>query len=101
MKLAYFDDFRLGAVKGDAIIDLTPLLTSLPHRDTQDLMPALIADFAAHRARLQAHVATAAGVPLSGVRLRAPLPRATDRLHGDELHGKRHAAEAAGDQRLP
>jgi 2-keto-4-pentenoate hydratase/2-oxohepta-3-ene-1,7-dioic acid hydratase in catechol pathway len=76
MKLAYFNDYRLGAVKGDAIVDLTPLLTGLPHRDTQDLMPALIADFAAHRARLEAHVVTATGTPLAGVRLRAPMPRA-------------------------
>ncbi len=76
MKLGYFNDFRLGAVKGDAIVDLTPLLTGLPHRDTQDLMPALIGDFAAHRARLEAHVASSAGTPLASVRLRAPMPRA-------------------------
>lgn len=76
MKLAYFNEYRLGAVKGDAIVDLTPLLAALPHRDTQDLMPALIADFAAHRARLDAHITTAEATPLAGVRLRAPMPRA-------------------------
>jgi 2-keto-4-pentenoate hydratase/2-oxohepta-3-ene-1,7-dioic acid hydratase in catechol pathway len=76
MRLSYFDDFRLGVLKGDGIVDVTPLLTALPHRDTQDLMPALIADFTAHRARLEAHVAGAAAKPLDSVRLRPPLPRA-------------------------
>lgn len=76
MKLTYFDDYRLGAVKGDRIVDLTPLLTGLPHRDTQDLMPALVAEFASLRPRLEAHVASDAGVLLSAVRLRAPMPRA-------------------------
>jgi len=76
MRLTYFDDHRLGAVKGDAIVDLTPLLASLPHRDTQDLMPALIAEFSALRAEIEAHLSSGTGKPLSEVRLRAPLPRA-------------------------
>jgi 2-keto-4-pentenoate hydratase/2-oxohepta-3-ene-1,7-dioic acid hydratase in catechol pathway len=76
MRLTYFDDYRLGVLKGDGIVDVTALLTGLPHRDTQDLMPALIADFPAHRSRLETHVADAAAKPLSSVRLRAPLPRA-------------------------
>jgi 2-keto-4-pentenoate hydratase/2-oxohepta-3-ene-1,7-dioic acid hydratase in catechol pathway len=76
MRLTYFDDYRLGVLKGDGIVDVTSLLAGLPHRDTQDLMPALIADFAAHRARIEAHVAGAAAKPLASVRLRAPLPRA-------------------------
>ncbi|PWS37399.1 fumarylacetoacetate hydrolase [Falsiroseomonas bella] len=76
MRLTYFDDYRLGVLKGDGIVDVTSLLTALPHRDAQDLMPALIADFAAHRARIEAHVAGAAAKPLASVRLRAPLPRA-------------------------
>ncbi|WP_137176338.1 fumarylacetoacetate hydrolase family protein [Roseomonas sp. AR75] len=76
MRLTYFNDFRLGVLKGEGIVDVTALLTGLPHRDTQDLMPALIADFAAHRARLEAHVAGATATPLGSVRIRAPLPRA-------------------------
>jgi 2-keto-4-pentenoate hydratase/2-oxohepta-3-ene-1,7-dioic acid hydratase in catechol pathway len=76
MRLTYFDDYRLGVLKGDGIVDVTGLLTHLPHRDTQDLMPALIADFSSHRARLETHVADAPAKALSSVRLRAPLPRA-------------------------
>lgn len=76
MKLTYFDDYQLGAVKDDRIIDITNLLTHLPHRDTQDLMPALISDFDGLRDKIAAHVADNEGVALSSVRLRAPIPRA-------------------------
>ena len=76
MRLTYFNDYRLGVLKGDAIVDVTSLLTVLPHRDTQDLMAALIADFAAHRARIEAHVAAEKGLALAEVHLRAPMPRA-------------------------
>jgi len=75
MKLAYFNDYRLGAVKNDTIVDLTPLLGGLPHRDRQDLMPALIGEFDAYADRIKAHVAATDGVALADVRLRAPLPR--------------------------
>lgn len=74
MKLAYFDDYLLGVVADDRIVDVTGLLDALPRRDRRDLMPALIAAFADYRPRIEAHLAGAAGRPLSGVQLRAPLP---------------------------
>jgi 2-keto-4-pentenoate hydratase/2-oxohepta-3-ene-1,7-dioic acid hydratase in catechol pathway len=75
MKLAYFDDWRLGVVKGDAIVDVTALLKEIPHRDSQDLMAGLIARFGEYKGRLEAAVGREKGVPLAGVRLRPPLPR--------------------------
>ena len=75
MRLTYFDDFRVGVLKGETVVDITALLTALPHRDTLDLMPALIAAFADVRPRIEAHVAEADGRPLADIRLRAPLPR--------------------------
>lgn len=75
MKLGYFDDFRPGVVSGDRVFDLTATLADLPHRDTLDLMPALIADFAARRPTIEALIARGGGTPLSSVTLRAPLPR--------------------------
>lgn len=75
MRLTYFDDFRLGILKGEAVVDITPLLSALPHRDTLDLMPALIAEFGSLRDTIEAHVAGADGRPLTEVRLQAPLPR--------------------------
>jgi 2-keto-4-pentenoate hydratase/2-oxohepta-3-ene-1,7-dioic acid hydratase in catechol pathway len=75
LRLTYFDDYRVGAIKGDAIVDLTPLLSSLPHRDTLDLMPALIAEFDAFRPTIEAELTKEMGKKLSEARLRAPLPR--------------------------
>ena len=74
MKLCYFDDFRLGAVKGGNVVDITDTISHLPHRDTRDLINGLIADWANLKGKVEAAVAAADGVPLSGVRLRPPVP---------------------------
>jgi len=74
MKLACFDDYKIGIVNGDGIVDVTSLLADIPHRDRQDLIAGLIARFDDYRSRLQ-QAANGAGVPLESVRLRAPLPR--------------------------
>jgi hypothetical protein len=74
VKLAYFNDFQLGVVVGEGIVDVTPLLSDIPARDRQDLMPGLIARWDAYRPKLKA-AAKGAGIPLAEVKLRAPLPR--------------------------
>ena len=75
MKLGYFDDWRLGVVKGDAIVDVTALVQDVPHIGPHDLICGLIERFPAYRAKLDAAVAREKGVPIAGVRLRPPLPR--------------------------
>lgn len=74
MKLLYFDDFKLGVLAGDTVVDVTALVADLPHRDTQDLMNGLIENFDAYRGRLE-EAAKGKGVPVSQVRIRPPLPR--------------------------
>jgi 2-keto-4-pentenoate hydratase/2-oxohepta-3-ene-1,7-dioic acid hydratase in catechol pathway len=74
MKLCYFNDFRLGVVKGDNVVDITDTVSHLPHRDTRDLINGLIAGWASLKGKVEAAVAAADGVPLSGVRLRPPVP---------------------------
>ncbi len=74
MKLCYFNDFRLGVVKGDNVVDITDAVSRLPHRDSRDLICALIADWADQKGKVEDAVAAGASVPLSGVRLRAPVP---------------------------
>jgi 2-keto-4-pentenoate hydratase/2-oxohepta-3-ene-1,7-dioic acid hydratase in catechol pathway len=74
MKLAYFNEFQVGVVKGDRIVDVTSVLTDIPHRDRQDLMAGLIERFDAYKARVE-KAAAQEGVPLASVRLRPPLPR--------------------------
>lgn len=75
MKLGFFDDYRLGVVKGDAIVDVTDELDAIPRLEPQHLMQGLIADFGTYRARLEARVSAEAGKPLADVRMRPPLPR--------------------------
>jgi 2-keto-4-pentenoate hydratase/2-oxohepta-3-ene-1,7-dioic acid hydratase in catechol pathway len=75
MRLLYAGDYDLCVLRGDEAVSITALVADLPHLDRRDLMAALIARFDAYRDRIAAHVATAPGVPLASVKLRAPLPR--------------------------
>lgn len=75
MKLFYGNDHAVFVGRGDDAVDITDLLTDLPHLSRQDLMAALIGQFDAYRDRIEAHVAQAAGVPMSSITIRAPLPR--------------------------
>jgi 2-keto-4-pentenoate hydratase/2-oxohepta-3-ene-1,7-dioic acid hydratase in catechol pathway len=71
----YFDDFKLGIVKGDNVVDVSAVVQSIPHTGPHDLINNLIADFANWRAKLEAAAASGKGVPISSVRIRPPLLR--------------------------
>ncbi|HEX2726584.1 MAG TPA: fumarylacetoacetate hydrolase family protein [Beijerinckiaceae bacterium] len=75
MKLAYFDDFQIGIIDGDRIVDVTSLLGDIPHRDRRDLMAGLIEQFDRYRPKIEKAVAAQKGVPVTSVKLRPPLPR--------------------------
>ncbi|MGH7353293.1 MAG: fumarylacetoacetate hydrolase family protein, partial [Candidatus Rokuibacteriota bacterium] len=75
MRLLFFDDFRLGVLKGDAVVDVTDAVRDVPHTGPDDLISGLIARFAEYRGRLDAAVAKGSGVPVGQVRIRPPLPR--------------------------
>ncbi|WP_428487056.1 fumarylacetoacetate hydrolase family protein [Rhodopila sp.] len=74
MKLAFFDDFKLGVVKGESIHDVSAVVRDIPHVGPGDLINGLIARFADYRSALR-DAATGAGTPLSSVRIRPPLPK--------------------------
>ncbi|HUB15631.1 MAG TPA: fumarylacetoacetate hydrolase family protein [Acetobacteraceae bacterium] len=74
MKLAFFDDYKLGVVKGDSIVDVSAVVRDIPHTGPGNLISGLIERFADYRARLQ-DAAIAQGVALSSVRVRPPLPK--------------------------
>jgi 2-keto-4-pentenoate hydratase/2-oxohepta-3-ene-1,7-dioic acid hydratase in catechol pathway len=75
MKLMFFDDFKLGVVKGDSVVDVSKLVKDIPHIAPQELMSGLIERFAIYKARLQKAAVAGKGVPLKKVRIRPPLPR--------------------------
>lgn len=75
VKLAFFDDFRLGVVRGDRVVDVTSVVADIPHVGPHDLINGLITRFDAYRTRLEAAAAAGEGVPLTQVRIRPPLPK--------------------------
>jgi 2-keto-4-pentenoate hydratase/2-oxohepta-3-ene-1,7-dioic acid hydratase in catechol pathway len=75
MKLLYFNDFRLGVLKGDAVVDVTPVVQKIPHNGPGDLMNRLIERFAEYRGPLERAVADGRGVPVAQVKIRPPLPK--------------------------
>lgn len=75
MKLCYFNDYRLGVVKGDQVVDITDAVNDIPHLDTRDLIVGLIARWDSYKAKVEKAAADGKGVALAGVRLRAPVPR--------------------------
>ena len=75
MKLCYFDDFRLGVLVGDGVVDISALVSDIPHTGPGDLMNGLIARFDTYRPRLQSAAQAGPALPLSALRLRPPLPK--------------------------
>jgi 2-keto-4-pentenoate hydratase/2-oxohepta-3-ene-1,7-dioic acid hydratase in catechol pathway len=75
VKLLFFDDFKLGVLKGDAVFDVSHAVRGIPHSGPHDLISALIARFDEHKERLDGAAARAESVPLSKVRIRPPLPK--------------------------
>jgi 2-keto-4-pentenoate hydratase/2-oxohepta-3-ene-1,7-dioic acid hydratase in catechol pathway len=78
MKLLYFDDFKLGVLKGDAVVDVSNVVRDIPHTGPGSLMSGLIERWADYKGRLEAAVNQGSGVPVSQVRIRPPLPKPTN-----------------------
>jgi 2-keto-4-pentenoate hydratase/2-oxohepta-3-ene-1,7-dioic acid hydratase in catechol pathway len=75
VKLCYFNDWRLGVIKGDQVVDVTDAAKGVPHRDTRDLIVGVIAEWDSYKGKLEKAAADGKGVALSSVRLRPPVPR--------------------------
>ena len=75
MKLCYFDDYRLGVIRGDAVVDVTAAVQDIPHLHARDLMIGLIARFDDYRGRVEQAAGAGKALPLKQVRLRPPVPK--------------------------
>jgi 2-keto-4-pentenoate hydratase/2-oxohepta-3-ene-1,7-dioic acid hydratase in catechol pathway len=78
MKLLFFDDFKLGVLKGDAVVDVSDVVRDIPHTGPGTLISGLIERFADYKGHLEAAANQGKGVPVSQVRIRPPLPKATN-----------------------
>ena len=75
MKLAFFDDFKLGVIGDGTVVDVSDAVSGISHTSPQDLINRLIEDFDDFREALQQAADSGSGVPLESVRLRPPLPK--------------------------
>ena len=68
MKLLYFDDYKLGVLKGDRVVDVSSAVRDIPHTGPGDLINGLIARFDQYKGKLEDAASSGQGVPLSSVR---------------------------------
>src|SRR5919197_370739 len=78
MKLLFFDDFKVGVLKGDAVVDVSETVRNIPHTGPHSLINGLIERFADYRGRLEEAANRGRGVPVAQVRIRPPLPKPTN-----------------------
>ena len=75
MKLLFFDDFKLGVLKGDTVVDVSQSVRDIPHTGPHNLISGLIERFADYRGALEKAASTGNGTSIARVRVRPPLPR--------------------------
>ena len=74
MRLVFFDDFKLGVLKGDSVVDVSDVVKDVPHTTPGNLLSGLIEQFDAYKGKLEDAAAKGKGVPVGSVRLRPPVP---------------------------
>src|SRR5712691_242957 len=78
MKLVFYNDFTLGVVRGDTVVDVSAVGRDIAHTSPQDLLNRIIAGFSQYKSRLEEAAQRGTGTPLAQVRLRAPVPKPYD-----------------------
>ena len=64
MKICYFNDHRLGVIKGDQVVDVTDAVKDIPHLHNRDLIIGLIERWDSHKAKLEKAAAEGKGITL-------------------------------------
>jgi 2-keto-4-pentenoate hydratase/2-oxohepta-3-ene-1,7-dioic acid hydratase in catechol pathway len=75
MKLMYFDDYRLGVLAGDTVVDVSAAVQDIPRTGPHNLISGLIERFADYKKRIEEAAARGRGVPVANVKIRPPLPK--------------------------
>ncbi len=78
MKLLFFDDFKLGVLNGDQVVDVSQAVKDIPHLQPQDIIEGVIARWAEYKPKLEQAAKAGKGVPVAQVRIRPPLPKPTN-----------------------
>jgi 2-keto-4-pentenoate hydratase/2-oxohepta-3-ene-1,7-dioic acid hydratase in catechol pathway len=77
VKLLFFDEFKLGVLRGDEVVDVSAVTRDIPSVGPHDVINGLIARFGEYRGRLADAARQGRGIPVGQVRIRPPLPRPT------------------------
>jgi len=75
MKILFFDDYKLGVLNGDNVVDVSAEVRDIPHTGPHNLINGLIERFGDYKARLADAAARGRGVPVGSVKIRPPLPK--------------------------
>jgi 2-keto-4-pentenoate hydratase/2-oxohepta-3-ene-1,7-dioic acid hydratase in catechol pathway len=75
VKLAFFDEFRLGVVRDEEIFDVSAATAEIPRIHPQDVLRAVIENWEQWRPRLESAADSGRGTPLEAVAMRPPVPR--------------------------
>ena len=75
MKLAFFNDYQLGVIKADGIVDISDALSSISYHTPQELIRMVIEDFDNLRSAIADASENGTVTALDSVNLKAPLPR--------------------------
>src|SRR5919198_1318433 len=75
MKLVLFNDYRLGVIRNNRVVDAMTALEGLQFRRPQDLIEEVITNWETLRPKIAAVTRGQEGIPLDSVRLRPPVPK--------------------------
>jgi 2-keto-4-pentenoate hydratase/2-oxohepta-3-ene-1,7-dioic acid hydratase in catechol pathway len=78
MKLLFFDDFKLGVLNGDQVVDVSDAVKDIPRIGPQDVINGVITGWAECRGKLEQAAKAGRGVPVRSVKIRPPLPKPTN-----------------------
>lgn len=74
MRLVFFEDYRLGVVNGDRVVDVTAALGDVEGVQPQDRLLRVIGEWGSLKSKVESATEEGAVRPLQGLRLRAPVP---------------------------
>ena len=92
MKLAFFDDFKLGVIAGGSVVDVTDIVKDISRLGPQDVMRGVIERFDALKGQFAGQAGLVGKIPSIAAETRE------HHLHGGELHGGRFLRRTRGLQ---
>ncbi|MFQ6027839.1 MAG: fumarylacetoacetate hydrolase family protein [Dehalococcoidia bacterium] len=77
MKLVLFNDFQLGVIQNNRVVDAMGAVAGMSFRRPHDLIDEVITNWDAMKPKIESAISGQEGVALDSVRFRAPVPKPT------------------------